>query len=45
MTKDDSAADFLRMYTELTDPEEREKARRLEERRQRIEDRKADTGL
>lgn len=39
-----NAADFLRMYKSLTDPEEIEKAKRLAARKARREERMRDTG-
>lgn len=45
MTSEESAADWLRMFKTLTDPEKREEARREEERRQRREAKVLDTGL
>lgn len=44
MNRDERAADWLRMYKSLSDPEEREKAKYITERAARIEARKLDTG-
>lgn len=45
MDKEDSIADWKRMYDSLTDPEEIEKAKREHERKLRKEDKMRDTGL
>ncbi len=42
--KEEIAADFLRMYKELTDPEHREEQKRKAERAERLKQRQLDTG-
>lgn len=45
MKKDRSIKDWQRMHKSLTDSEERDKARRKEEARMRIEYKRTDVGL
>lgn len=42
---EEGAADWQRMYDEITNPEKREAARQKAARAKRIADRRADTGL
>lgn len=44
MTKDESIADWQRMYEELTSPEKREEAKRQAERTASRNERMSDTG-
>ena len=41
----ESIEDWERIYKELTDPEEREKAKQTTERKERLQDKIKDTGL
>lgn len=45
MTTEDSIKDWFRMYKTLTDPELKEVAKRTTERKERLEAKKADTGV
>jgi hypothetical protein len=45
MNTTESTEDWLRMFKTLSDPEEREKAKRKHDREKRREEKVADTGL
>lgn len=45
MNKERAIKDWQRMYDSLTDPDIKARNRRIEQRKQRLEEKKSDTGL